>query len=68
MSIHGVFFVPYFPAFGLNMERYGVNTIDSYLNICDLESISLYSVRMWENADKKKLRIWTTFTQYIIFR
>ena len=25
--------------------------------------ISLYSVRMWENTDQKKLRIWTLFTQ-----
>ena len=26
--------------------------------------ISLYSVRMWENTDQKKLRIWTLFTQW----
>ena len=25
--------------------------------------ISPYSVRMWENTDQKKLRIWTLFTQ-----
>ena len=23
-----------------------------------------YSVRMWENTDQKKLRIWTLFTQH----
>ena len=27
-------------------------------------SISSYSVRMWENTDQKKLRIWTLFTLY----
>ena len=44
----------YFPAFGLNTEIY-----------CK----SLYSVQMRENTDKKKLRIWTLFTQwdYCIF-
>ena len=26
--------------------------------------ISPYSVRMWENTDQKKLRIWTLFTQW----
>ena len=26
-------------------------------------SIYPYSVRMWENTDQKKLRIWTLFTQ-----
>ena len=26
-------------------------------------SISPYSIRMWENTDQKKLRIWTLFTQ-----
>ena len=27
--------------------------------------ISLYSVRMWENTDQEKLRIWTLFTQWM---
>ena len=30
----------------------------------DLRSKSPYSVRMQENKDQKKLRIWTLFTQY----
>ena len=29
----------------------------------DLRIKSLYSLRVQENADKKKLRIWTLFTQ-----
>ena len=32
----------------------------------EIRSISLYSVRMWENTDQKKLRIWTHFTQSFI--
>ena len=44
---------PYFPAFGLNTERY---------------AISLYSVRMWKNTNQKKLRIWTLFTQWLIYQ
>ena len=32
----------YFPAFGLNMERYG-----------EIRTIFPYSVRMWENTDQK---------------
>ena len=40
---------PYFPAFGLNTERY--------------LRISPYSVRVRKNTDQKKLRIWTLFTQ-----
>ena len=28
--------------------------------------ISPYSVRMWENKDQKKLRIWTVFTQWTL--
>ena len=27
--------------------------------------ISPYSVRIWENTDQKKLRIWTLVTQYV---
>ena len=30
----------------------------------DLPSKSPYLTRVWENMDKKKLRIWTIFTQY----
>ena len=48
MSKYGVFSGPYFAAFGLNTERYGV---------------SPYSGRMRENMDQKKLRIWTLFKQ-----
>ena len=44
-----VFSGPYFPTFGLNRERYFV---------------SPYSVRIQENTDQKKLRIWTLFTQW----
>ena len=48
---YGVSSGPYFPAFGLNTERYFVFS---------------YSVRMRENTDQKKLRIWTTFTQWSV--
>ena len=44
------FLVGYFPTFGLNTERYGPEK-------------TLYSVRMRENTDQKKLRIWKLFTQ-----
>ena len=49
VSICRVFSGPYFPAFGLNTERY--------------LRISPYSVRARKNTDQKKLRIWTLFTQ-----
>ena len=39
---------PYFPTFGLNM---------------DILRKSTYSVRMQENTDQKKIRIWTFFTE-----
>ena len=52
---YGVFSGPYFPAFGLNTERYVVRTI------------SPYSVRMRENTDQKKLRIWKLSTQCSYF-
>ena len=54
VSKYGVFSGPYLSAFGLNTERY----------------ISPYSIRMRENTDQKKLRIWTHFTQWwrITFR
>ena len=50
----GVFSGPYFPVFGLNAE------------ICK----SPYLVRIQENTDQEKLRLWTFFTQWIscIFR
>ena len=51
VSKYGVFSGSYFPAFVLNTERY---------------CISPYSVRMRENPDQKKLRIWTLFTQWRI--
>ena len=51
----GVFSGPYFPVFGLNTERYRV----------EIQSISPYSVRIRENADQNKLRIWTLFTQFL---
>ena len=40
---------PYFPVFGSNTDIYGRK--------------SPYSVRIQENTDQKKLRIWTLFTQ-----
>ena len=46
---NGVFSGPYFPVFGLNTDIY-----------CK----SPYSVRIQENTDQKKLRIWTLFTQW----
>ena len=52
MSKYRVFSDPYFPAFGLNTERW--------------RSISPYSVRMQENTDQKILHIWTLFTQWIL--
>ena len=51
VSKYGVFSGRYFPAFGLNTERYGIR------------NISPYSVRMREDTDQKKLRIWTFFMQ-----
>ena len=51
VSKYGVFSGPYFPAFGLNTGRY---------------SVTPYSVRMWENRDQEKLRIWTLFTQCLL--
>ena len=48
MSKYGGSSCLYFPAFGLNME---------------IQSISPYSVRIRENTDQTKLRIWTHFTQ-----
>ena len=54
VSKYGVFSGPYFPAFGLNnTERY---------------RISPYSVRMRENTDLKKLRIWTLFMQWMVHK
>ena len=32
----------------------------------EIRSISPYSVRMRENTDQKKLRIWTLFTQWVV--
>ena len=40
---------PYFPAFGLGLNK--------------ILRISPYSVRMRENANQELLRIWTHFTQ-----
>ena len=34
----------------------------------DLRSKSPYSVRIQENTDQKKLRIWTLFTKCIVFK
>ena len=31
-------------------------------------SIPPYSVRIWENKDQKKKRIWTLFTQCVIYK
>ena len=50
VSKYGVFSGPYFPAFGLNTERYG---------------ISPYSVRMRENTDQKKRRIFGHLTHCV---
>ena len=50
---YGVFSGPYFPAFGLNTERYGVSPY-----------LSVFS----PNAGKygpEKIRIWTLFTQWM---
>ena len=57
MSKYGVFSGPYFPVFGLNMERY----------IWRFSKFNQYgdSVRMRENTDQKILRIWTHFTQWL---
>ena len=49
VSKYGVFSGPYFHACGQNTERY---------------SVSPYSIRMRENTDQKKLRVWTIFTQW----
>ena len=43
-----------------------VSALKPTKNICDLHE-SPYSVRIEENADQKKLRIWALFTQYTLF-
>ena len=48
VSKYDVFSGPYFPVFGLYTEIYRK---------------SQYSVRIQENADQKKLSVWTLFTQ-----
>ena len=45
-------FFPYFPAFGLNTERYRVS-------LC----IQSKWGKMWEKCGPEQLRIWTLFTQ-----
>ena len=50
LSKYGVFSGPYFPAFGLNTERYSV-------------SLSIWSACV-KIRTSKKLRTWTIFTQY----
>ena len=52
VSKYGVFSGRYFPVFGLNTEIYGAP----------------YSVRIQESTDQKKLRIWTLFSQCVVFR
>ena len=52
VSKYRVFSGPYSPVFGLNTERHFVSL-----------RISPYSIRMRENTDQEKLRIWTLFTQ-----
>ena len=47
-------FFPYFPAFGLNTERYSVSLRIQYGEIL---RISSFSVRMRENAEKMRTRI-----------
>ena len=47
---YGVFSGPYFPAFGLNTERYRVSLL--ILSLCR------------KIRTRKKLRIWTLFTQW----
>ena len=56
VSKYGVFSGPYFPALGLNTEIYWTE----YVN---LRSKSPYLVRIQENTDQKKLRVWTLSTQ-----
>ena len=53
VSRYGVFSGPYFPVFEKNTEIY-------------LLRKSPYSVRIQENKDQKKLRIWILFTQWLI--
>ena len=53
VSKYGVFSGPYLPVSGLNTESYGKSS---------------YSVRIQENTDEKKLRIWALFTQWLLPR
>ena len=53
VSKYGVFSGPHFPVFGLNTGIYGVNL--------------RFSVRIQENTDQTKHRIWTLFTQCLAF-
>ena len=34
----------------------------------EIRTISPYSVRIWENKDQKKTRIWTLFTECVIYK
>ena len=49
VSKYGVFFLSVFSGIRTEYEEI----------LCDF----LYSIRMWENTDQKKLHIWTLFTQ-----
>ena len=60
VSKYGDFSGPYFPAIELNTERYLFPR--NRTEYGERRSISPYSVRLRENTDQKKLRIWTFFT------
>ena len=64
MSKYGVFSGPYFPAFGLNTERYGVSLrIQSECGKIRTGK-NFARLRSKTQTYQKKLRIWTRFTQW----
>ena len=67
VSKYEVFSGPFYLVFGLNTEIYTVFfLVHIFLNSDWIRrrSKSLYSIRMQENTDQKKLRIWTLFRQW----
>ena len=82
VSKYGVFSGPYFPVFWLNTGKYGKHPVKRIqirsffwslffripTEYGEILSISPFSVRMRENTDQQKLRIWKFFTQCFSFQ
>ena len=82
VSKNGIFSGPYFPVFRLNTGKYGKHRVKRIqirsffwslffripTEYGEILSISPFSVRMRENTDQQKLRIWKFFTQCFSFQ